>query len=138
MRGRRPAVQQTVSSWDIPRSCSRRLTLTSVLLVEDEPALRDLIGRSLRDEGFSVAEARNGREALAALSSTATPFDVLVTDVRMPYLSGVELVHELRDRHLELRVLYITGYPSDDTDTELQLVKPFTRAQLMAAMRKLA
>jgi eukaryotic-like serine/threonine-protein kinase len=84
-----------------------------VLLVDDDPALLRAYARQLRQSGWTVDEAGEGREALARLGGTK--FDVIVTDIDMPALSGVELLRILRARNDRTPVVLMTGGPSVGT-----------------------
>ena len=102
-----------------------------VLLVEDEAPLRKLVGRLLAKDGHEVIAAADGNEALAIASERDHPVDLLLTDVVMPGMSGIELAKRLREKWPDLAVLYVSGYPRDvvevqgDIEGEL-LEKPFT------------
>ncbi|MDY6914386.1 MAG: PAS domain S-box protein [Planctomycetota bacterium] len=115
----------------------------TVLVVEDQEPLRDLIVHELRDRGYTVLEAANALEALPLGEHYAKPIDLLITDVVMPGTSGVELVDRLRGVRPHMQVLYISGYSAEAyagrgvrNDDEL-LQKPFTPDELAAAVRKL-
>ncbi len=81
-----------------------------VLFVDDDPAIRRAASRVLIAEGFEVVQAGDGREALAALDREE--FDVIVSDVAMPNMSGLELLRAIRQRDLELPVILVSGDPS--------------------------
>jgi signal transduction histidine kinase len=113
-----------------------------VLLVEDEKMVRELTKRILVGAGFQVVEAADGEQALVL--AEAGEFDVLLTDVVLPVMSGPELVANLRDRGLDFRVVYMSGYPADFVESrvhlepsELLVHKPFTAAALITALRQL-
>jgi len=109
---------------------------TTVLLVEDEPAVKGLFAQALRKEGYTVHEARNGVEALEVVKEIPH-LDVLVTDVVMPYMKGPELARELRSRQPDLKVIFVSGYvaPGDLGTHEALLQKPFVRQQLIDKVR---
>ncbi len=109
--------------------------LATLLLVEDEPALRQLMGRALRADGYRVLEARTGSEAEAVYDQHGADVDLLITDVQMPYLSGPDLVSSLRLRRRTLPVLYVTGFPDERASHEYLLVKPFARNVLSATVQ---
>jgi two-component system cell cycle sensor histidine kinase/response regulator CckA len=88
--------------------------LPRVLLVEDEDRVRERLCSGLMARGFDVATADGGQSALALVGSAAEPFDVLVTDVVMPDLSGPELADLLLERQPGLRVLFISGHADDE------------------------
>lgn len=81
---------------------------TRILLVDDEEGLRVTLAANLELEGFEVAEAANGAEALALLSQGA--FDLLLTDIRMPGINGVDLFRKVRAEHPNLPVVLMTAY----------------------------
>jgi two-component system, cell cycle sensor histidine kinase and response regulator CckA len=112
-----------------------------ILLVEDEKMVRELTKRILVGAGYPVVEAADAEEALARAAEA--PFDVLLTDVVLPTLSGPEVVRRLRQRGLEFRVVYMSGYPADFVDSRVQLGgseilvhKPFTAVSLLQALRQ--
>jgi PAS domain S-box-containing protein len=115
----------------------------TVLLVEDEPTVREVATRMLREQGYNVLVATNGEEALhLARSNPDVPIQLLVTDVVMPRLSGKAVADQLRAVRPGIKVLYISGY-SDDTlirhgavETGLNfLQKPFSPSLLAYKIR---
>jgi PAS domain S-box-containing protein len=82
----------------------------TVLLVEDEDAVRDLCSRILGDLGYQVMQARSGAEAVAAAVGRAVRIDLLLTDVVMPGMSGKELATQLVLHHPGMKVLFMSGY----------------------------
>jgi signal transduction histidine kinase/ActR/RegA family two-component response regulator len=84
-----------------------------VLVAEDEDSLRRMIGFALRQQGYTVLEARNGPDALRKSQELTRPLDLLVTDVAMPQMSGRELAQQLTGRFPGVKVLYISGYTDD-------------------------
>lgn len=80
-----------------------------VLAVDDDEGVRGFVGRVLRDAGYAVTVAPDGAEAIE-VARRAGPFDVLVTDLKMPQMSGDEMARRLRHDDPELKVLYLTGY----------------------------
>jgi two-component system cell cycle sensor histidine kinase/response regulator CckA len=113
-------------------------TLETILLVEDEPAVRQLFAQALMRAGYSVHEARNGQEAMKVFDQHGESIDLLLTDMRMPYMGGAELAHHLRGRRRTLKLLCISGYPGN-LDPELAvdfLSKPFSRDDLLKKVRE--
>ena len=111
------------------------------LLVDDNPDVLVGIGAYLEAAGFEIVRVPNGDEAVAHLAS-GQMFDLLVTDYAMPGLNGVDLAKCARDRHPTLKVLIITGYPSDaglfDRPACVALLaKPFRRAKLIEVLHTL-
>ena len=86
----------------------------TVIVVDDEPTLRQLAQRSLEDAGYCVLSAANGAEALERISAHQGRIDLLVTDIVMPVMGGRELVEQLNARGTPLRVLFISGYTDDE------------------------
>ena len=111
----------------------------SVLLVDDDDLVRDLIRRTLASAGHAVETAESGLDALRC-HDTAAPVDLLVTDLTMPGLGGVELARRLAARQPDLRVLFVSGC-SDDPLPEHPvhefLAKPFEAGDLLAAVDRL-
>ena len=81
-----------------------------VLVAEDDPVVRTMLQRLLRDAGFEVRTAKHGDEAFGMALRASGEFDLVVTDVRMPVMDGLELARRLRERWPRLPVLYISGY----------------------------
>jgi two-component system cell cycle sensor histidine kinase/response regulator CckA len=100
-----------------PSANSRRWT---VLVVEDEDHVRALAVAVLEQEGYHVLGATNGRTALDAVAGAVGVVDVLVTDVVMPELGGVDLARELVRRQPQLAVVFMSGY----TDRVLPELRP--------------
>ncbi len=124
-----------------PRRAGSRGT-ESILVVEDDPAVRDTVARALRSGGYRLLVAAGGEEALAILGREPRTPDLLVTDVVMPGTSVGTFVEEARKRHPSLRVLYVSGYAQDAAlqrgvreGEMLFLQKPFTPSVLLARVR---
>jgi two-component system, cell cycle sensor histidine kinase and response regulator CckA len=83
----------------------------TILLVEDEPAVRGLVHETLRLHGYTVLEARHGIEALLTSAKYVGPIHLLLTDVVMPQMSGPEVAEKLLTVRPGIKVLYISGYP---------------------------
>ncbi len=112
----------------------------TILLAEDEALLRELGQTILTQAGYTVLTVYRRDELNSLLQSHAGTVDILLTDVVMPEISGQELVTLVRARWPNIRVIYMSGYSSDDlTDIDPNaafLQKPFTPAELMAKIRK--
>ena len=85
----------------------------TVLLVEDDPAVRRVASRALRRQGYTVIEAEDGPHALARCEQDDLVPDLLLTDIVMPHMNGRQLAETLRERHPELLVLFTSGYTED-------------------------
>jgi len=116
----------------------------TILLVEDEDAVRSMLRRVLVEAGYAVLEASNGTEALRLAAEQAGPIDLVITDVVMPGMGGGTMVEWLAGVRPDLKVLYISGYMDDAvvrqgvTRAEVAfLQKPFTMAALTARVREL-
>lgn len=114
----------------------------TVLLVEDEDALRRAAGESLRLRGYTVLEARDGFDALRVTKNHGASIQLAITDVVMPNMSGGELAKELEILCPKTRVLFVSGYAGQTVldhkvvDVENNfLQKPFTLKQLAAKVR---
>ena len=105
----------------------------TVLLVEDEPAIRRLMTIALEGAGYRVIEARSGTEALKLFGPQV---DLLMTDMRLPYLKGEELIVRLRQRRQTLKVLAFSGFAKSAPDGVPFLQKPFARDELLTAVRE--
>jgi CheY-like chemotaxis protein len=114
----------------------------TVLLVEDEPAIRTLASDVLRRYGYTVLEARHGVEALMTSAHYLDRIQLLVTDVVMPQMSGNEVAQRLLLERPDLKVLYISGYTDDavvhhGSERTAFLQKPFTPDTLVLKVREL-
>ncbi len=115
----------------------------TILVVEDEPILRDLAHLILEECGYHVLEARSGREALQVWNNYTGTIDLLLTDMVMPEgVSGMELAQQLRGSRPDLKIIFASGYSMDDLDTDfvrrghaIFLQKPYTHLTLAQAVR---
>lgn len=119
----------------IPKASAR------VLVADDEDAVSTPIERVLTAAGFEVVVARSGTEAIELIA--AAPFDVIVSDIHMPKLDGVQLLRLVRLRDLDVPVLLMTGQPHISTATRaialgaLQyLIKPVSPGTLVAMVKR--
>jgi two-component system, cell cycle sensor histidine kinase and response regulator CckA len=120
-----------------------RVRATTILVAEDDDALRGIVTRVLWDQGFRTLEARHGKEALHLAELAAPYLDLVVTDIIMPELDGLELGRQLAQRWASIPVLYISAFPANDifsrggTDSMPFLQKPFTADVLLERVRQL-
>ena len=91
-------------------------TSVRVLLVDDEPGIRHVLGALIRDFGYDVHTAESAREALEAF--TANPFPIVVTDIRMPGMDGLALLEQVRNQNPDTQVVMITGHGDMDNAVE--------------------
>lgn len=122
----------TAGSADLPRGSE------TILLAEDQEMVRRVTRAFLEAQGYAVVEAEDGRSALAVLESGASQFDLLIADVIMPQMGGVELAARARDREPGLRVLLMSGYAEpalahrgEYAPGTALLKKPFTARELL-------
>jgi CheY-like chemotaxis protein len=115
-----------------------------VLVVEDEPAVRQLVRRALEAVGLTVMEAENGAQALEVVSRRRERPKLVLTDVIMPGLNGRELVEQLATTQPGLPVLFMSGYTGDDVlarsllpDQAAFIQKPFAPEELVARVRRM-
>ena len=87
--------------------------MAKILIVDDEPSLRQMLGIFLRDEGHTVTTSTNGLEALERLQREA--FDLVLTDVRMPRMGGLDLLDVIREREISVQVIVMTAYSTTET-----------------------
>ncbi len=106
----------------------------TIMVVDDDPHVRTIVAEFLADSGYRVLEAGGGREALRMLADTPG-IDLVITDVRMPDLSGLELAEMATHGRSDLKVILISGYfVSRQVDLRV-LKKPFRMQELAEAVR---
>jgi CheY-like chemotaxis protein len=107
-------------------------TMQRILIVEDSDCLRAVAVRTLSARGYAVAEARHGEDALRVIEETAEPFDLVVTEMMMPVMSGYKLGRRLSRQRPGLPVLYISAGASESLASSGQfLQKPFLPEDLV-------
>jgi two-component system cell cycle sensor histidine kinase/response regulator CckA len=111
-----------------------------VLLVDDEWPMRVFVARILQREGFEVMEASDGLDAFGLLQQMSGAVDVLVTDVRMPRMTGIELVQKIKAELPGMPVVYISGDTLEDrlhdpSSRVVFLQKPFRPQAMLDAIR---
>ncbi len=113
-----------------------------ILVVDDEPFIRGLVLDTLRPLGYRLLEAANGREALQISRSTEWEIDLLLTDIVMPEMNGIDLANAIRESRPEIKVIYASGYADSaifiremtDEKTDF-LQKPITPKKLMRKLK---
>jgi two-component system cell cycle sensor histidine kinase/response regulator CckA len=114
----------------------------TILLVEDEDAVRLFASRALKNKGYAVIEAKNGEKAMEALEKAGRRLDLLITDVMMPGMDGPTLVKAARAKFTDLKVIFISGYAEDSFREKVEseadihfLPKPFSLLQLAGKVK---
>lgn len=114
-----------------------------ILLVDDEPILLKAVEFKLKKASFEVETASSGEEAIDKLKSGAT-YDLVISDVMMPGLSGIELLRVVKENNAEMKVLLLTGLKTEDTVVDAFdlgaddfMTKPFNPKELVLRVRKL-
>ncbi|MGH7514678.1 MAG: ATP-binding protein [Gemmatimonadales bacterium] len=116
----------------------------TILVVEDETMVRNMVVRGLREEGYAVLEAESGADALALLEPGGDGVSLMITDVAMAEMGGHELGQRVAERRPALPVLYMSGYPLDEVvrrglleEHQPFLQKPFAPVALIETVRSL-
>lgn len=132
-----PDPNKRQESMPVPRGAT-------ILVVDDEPTLRSVMRRSLAREGFNVLVAEDGERALALSRSHPDVIDLLLTDVVMPGLTGIELARKLEQERAGLAILFVSGFtfeeavpPPDLIGPAAYLPKPFETKVLVEKVREL-
>jgi DNA-binding NtrC family response regulator len=112
-----------------------------ILVIDDEEIVRTSCNRTLTPEGYEVRLARNGVEGLKILEGET--FDLVLTDLKMPDVDGIEVLRKIKEGRPEIEVIIITGYQTVDTAVKAiklgafdYIEKPFTPDGLIAAVAK--
>lgn len=136
-----PLLPERERSMSAPSAASTPVT---ILVVEDEPGVRRLAAQLLQRHGYDTLEAADGKEALAVLSAAATPIGMVLTDIRMPNLNGLELERLVREHWPAIPVLLMSGEVTREWlveavhDPTVKLLrKPFTAEELLEAVQEM-
>jgi two-component system, cell cycle response regulator CpdR len=115
--------------------------MARILITEDEDSLRVFVARALRLDGHETVEAADGAQGLETLSEGE--FDLLLSDIRMPVMDGIELAHKAAQAHPDLKILLMTGYAEQREraeDLALKIVdvvaKPFSLPDIRTAVAR--
>ena len=115
--------------------------MAKILVVDDEPALRALTARALQSKGHEVETAEDGLDALDRLKARGEDFDLVLSDIRMPAMDGLELANEISELKLVHKMLLMTGYAEhrERAETMRHLIygvvdKPFTIGEIRDAV----
>ncbi|OGV47454.1 MAG: hypothetical protein A2X46_14120 [Lentisphaerae bacterium GWF2_57_35] len=133
--------QETLRQSELPAANTKGQE--TILVVEDEESVRRLIVRILQSCGYTTLEAGHGGEGLKVCAAHDARIDLIITDMIMPHVSGKQFIEQLRKSRNDFKVLFVSGYSSDDTvdgaiigvDTPL-IQKPFTRESLARKVRE--
>jgi two-component system cell cycle sensor histidine kinase/response regulator CckA len=110
----------------------------TVLFADDEDVVRTLLCTALRHAGYCVLEAGDGYEGLLLSRDHKEPIHLLITDVVMPRMGGVELSRALKSYHPESTVLFISAYPADMFEQNVSFMqKPFTPGTLISRVAEI-
>jgi len=112
----------------------------SVLIVDDEQFLRQILGRIVRREGYDVDEAVDGIDALSRMKDHQ--YDIVISDIRMPMMDGIELLKRIRATHYDTAVVLITAYAGEyverdmiDAGADFYITKPFKNVEIAQALQ---
>ena len=115
-----------------------------ILAVDDNASIRESMPFIFSDEGYEVSTATDGTNALNKLSADPSGFDVIIVDQKMPQMTGVELIHEIRERHFAGKIMVLSAHLSaeiceayEKMDVRLLLDKPFDIQELRSAVDRL-
>ena len=116
-----------------------------VLVIDDESAVREVIALQLKDTRYEVLTAEDGEQAIEVLNANPLSVDVIICDVRMPKIGGVEAVAYFRKEFPSTPVVVLTGFPDVNLAVDFMkqgviefLVKPVEKAQLVEVVEKAA
>ncbi len=116
------------------------MTQPSILVVDDELLIRDLLYDFFQQQGWNIAIAENGERALEILRSRK--IDILLTDIKMPHMDGLALTTQVRSLYPNIPVVLMTGYPSVETavegikaKVEDYIIKPFNINKLFKVLK---
>ncbi len=132
-----PAIHQVASVEDASQGSE------TILLVEDDTALREIILTFLTNRGYTVLEAANGPQAQSVANRFRNPIHLLLSDVVMPGMGGPQMARHLKSHHPEMKLLYMSGYSDFADSTQVQwqgkplLQKPFTQQDLLRKVREI-
>jgi two-component system, chemotaxis family, chemotaxis protein CheY len=135
----RPITPFRVSSLEIKRltSPAQLPAPATVLVVEDEASVRHLCARILEAEGYRVLTAGDGLEALAVLEASGSEIKLVISDLKMPRLDGLQLSACLAARRVAPPMIFMSGYNLDRPGDRPVLPKPFHPSDLLAAVERI-
>src|SRR5919106_1961238 len=117
--------------------------MSRILLIDDDPGVRDSTERTLRNAGYAVQSAATGEQGFELARGGA--FDVILSDMRMPGISGLDILRKLRETRVDAAFIVMTGFATVDTAVEAMKLgavdfvqKPFLRDELLMRVRSAA
>ena len=138
-----PRTTETEAAPAAPAPAANSVGSETVLLVEDERQVSELVTRALRKSGYTVLPASCGADALEILKTSATRIDLLLTDIVMPGINGRKLADRIKLMQPDIQVLYMSGYSDDavlrhgvEAATMQFIGKPFSIKALKAKVRE--
>lgn len=118
------------------------MLINSVLIIDDDAEVRDMLSSILEDEGYSVEAVDNGKQAIKTCEKL--PFDVALVDINLPDIKGTELLHKLKQLQPKMVKIIVTGNPSIENAVKALyekadgfITKPFDPQELLDTIRKL-
>ena len=116
-----------------------------ILAVDNEPSVTFSLRHILNAPRYDLTAVENGDAALARIDAGAAPYDLIIVDQKMPHMSGVELVEQLRKRGVETKIMVLSAHISQETrdayermDVHVMFPKPFDIAALRSAVERMA
>ena len=134
---------EDVPDTEVPSQQDPSKRTARILLVDDEGDLLEFLRDTLESSGFAVLVSASGTDALKLIEEFPDPIDLLLTDVRMPYMAGPELARRARLLRPEMKVLFMSGNPADAFSSgQLEpgaqiLLKPFSGKTLVHHIRQI-
>jgi len=129
---------------DEVRTFSSKQFIMKILLVEDEQKLAEALSKGLTLEGYTVDAISDGKKALTRISLHRNDYDLIILDLMLPSMDGLEIAKQVREMNITIPILVLTARAETDTKVELllsgaddYLVKPFSFAELNARIRAL-
>jgi PAS domain S-box-containing protein len=139
-----PVVNEPVSLTDTDSAATMSSVIQTILLVEDEAAVRNVVQTGLESFGYRVIVAGSAIDAIQLMQVHGPEIDLLITDVVMPGMSGRQLSDQLRIPYPNLKILFVSGYTDDavvrhgvEDSSDILLLKPFTPAELAQRIKTL-
>ena len=114
----------------------------TILVIDDEECIRNLYKQTLEEEGYTVIEAADGQEGIDHYKMNKNLIDLVILDLSMPHLSGVEVLKQLKEIHSAIKIVICSGYTQQEQFDELRefgitdiCPKPFTPQEILTKLR---